>query len=299
MRWLAMIAIPVLLAAAPAAAWTRPGHMVTAAIAYEELKRRDPQALALIMRLAAAHPDRGAFEVAVGRTEGEEADRRRFLQLARWPDDARGTLHDHPTWHYRVRPVVEDGVVAPDGESGAGEEALILAIRVAGDARAMPAERATALAWILHIVADLHQPLHAAERYARDWPQGDHAGSKVFVRDPIGGKPISLHWLWDDSVSRDGTLEAAFAKASTLTARHPRTAFAQQLDAYAPRQWLDESYKMATTLAYRADAPRAITPDAAQTISPAYYAAVERAAAERVVLSGYRLADLLARIVVT
>ena len=291
MRRFLPLAIVAALSPAPAAAWSRPGHMVAAAIAYEELKRRDPQALARIVKLAEAHPDRGPFEVAVGRAEGEEAERRRFLELSRWPDDARGTPHDHPTWHYRLRPVVEDGVTPPAGDSGAGEEALALATRVAGDPRATAGERATAIAWILHIAADLHQPLHAAERFGRDWPQGDMAGSKVYVRDPDTGKPVSLHWLWDDSVSRDGTPEAAFAQARALMARHSRAG--ASADA---RTWLDESYALARTLAYRADAPRATSAETARLPAPAYQAALERAATARVAQSGYRLADLLARI---
>lgn len=296
MRGIMLLTIAALLAPVPAAAWSRPGHMVAAAIAYDELKRRKPEALALIVQLAEAHPDGGAFEVAVGRAEGEEAGRRRFLELARWPDDARGTLHDHPTWHYRLRPIVEGGVAVPADESGAGEEALALAIRVAGDPRAAPAERATALAWILHIAADLHQPLHAAERFGPDWPRGDQAGSKVFVRETENGKPISLHWLWDDAVSRDGTPAAAFARATVLQARYPRATFAGYLGAGDARSWLDESYALAQTLAYRPDAPRATRPETAQVAPAAYRMALERAAAERLTLSGYRLSDLLARI---
>jgi hypothetical protein len=285
-----------LLAPVPAAAWSRPGHMVAAAIAYDELKRRDPSALALILRLAAAHPDRAAFEVAVGRAEGEEADRRRFLELARWPDDARGTPQDHPTWHYRLRPIAESGVPVPHGDSGEGVEALALAVAVAGNARAAPAERATALAWILHIAADLHQPLHAAERFGRDWPQGDQAGSKVFVREAEGGKPVSLHWLWDDAVNRDGTPDAAFARAAALTARYPRAAFQKCLAAGDAQSWLQESYGLARTLAYGPEAPRALRPEDARVAPRAYQAALERAATERLTLSGYRLSDLLARI---
>lgn len=291
MRALIPLAIVAALAPLPAAAWSRPGHMVAAAIAYDELKRRDPAALARIAKIAAAHPDRGAFEVAIGRAEGEEANYRGFLELARWPDDARGTPNDHPTWHYRLRPVAEDDTTPPPGESGSGIEALALATRVAGDPRASNGERATALAWILHIAADLHQPLHAAERFGRAWPQGDMAGSKVFVREETGAKPVTLHWLWDDAVNRDGKPEAATSRARELMARHPREAAVLE-----PQAWLDESYRLAQTLAYRADAPRATSAETATVAVPTYRAAVADAAAARVAQSGYRLADLLARI---
>ncbi|MGK6356636.1 S1/P1 nuclease [Sphingomonas sp. DT-207] len=187
-------------------------------------------------------------------------------------------MHDHPTWHYRLKPIAEGGFPVPQGESGAGLEALALAIRVAGDPRAVPAERATAVAWILHIAADLHQPLHAAERFGPDWPQGDQAGSKVFVRETEGSEPISLHWLWDDAVSRNGAPEAAFARAKALASSYPRARFERYLKADDARSWLEESYAaLAQTLAYRPDAPRATRPDAALVAPPAYRTELEQA----------------------
>ncbi len=68
---LLLIIIALIAAGGPARAWTRPGHMVTAAITYEALAVRNPQALARLVALAGAHPDKGPFEVAVGREVGE------------------------------------------------------------------------------------------------------------------------------------------------------------------------------------------------------------------------------------
>lgn len=284
---------------ASASAWTRPGHMVAAAIAYDELMRDDPELVAEMLRLLAAHPDPGPFQVAIDRTEGPERDRRLFLQMARWPDDVRGGSHDHPTWHYRLVPVADAGAATPAGSAkGSGVEALALNLSVARDPRAPAADRAVALCWIFHLVADFHQPLHSAERFGPAWPQGDEGGSKVLVRDHISGKSVSLHWFWDDSVNRDGSAAAAFAKAKSLAARFPRARFSVELSHSAARadasgRWLGESHDLARSLGYRPDAPRAASVEAAVPPAPAYQQAVEQAAEQRLVLSGYRLADLL------
>lgn len=294
-----VMAAAIALPAASASAWTRPGHMVAAAIAYNELMRDDPQLVAEMLRLLAAHPDPGSFQVAIDRTEGAERDRRLFLQMARWPDDVRGGPHDHPTWHYRLRPVADVGAATPaQSAKGSGVEALALNLSVARDPRAPAADRAVALCWILHLVADFHQPLHSAERFGPAWPHGDEGGSKVFVRDHVSGKPVSLHWFWDDSVNRDGSAATAFAKAGDLAARFPRARFAAELahpitHEDASSRWLDESHDLAVRLGYRSDAPRATSPEVAVPPAPAYLQAVDEAAERRLVLSGYRLADLL------
>lgn len=281
-------------AATPAAAWTRPGHMVAAAIVWDELARTRPDALRKLAALLAEHPDKGPFQVAIDRTEGEARDQRLFLESARWPDDIRTGPHDHPTWHYRLRPVTERGAAAIPPH-GAALEAIALNAAVLADPAAPAADRAVALCWLMHIVPDIHQPLHSAERVGPDWPAGDQAGSKVFVLDPETGKPISLHWYWDDSIHRDGNADAAFARARALAAKHPRVSL-RGLATAEPQAWLDESHALARTLAYRADAPRAVGPETAQAAAPAYAAAAQAAAEERLTRAAYRLADLLARL---
>lgn len=285
-------------AASPANAWTRPGHMVSAAIAYDDLMATDPEVVRQILTIIAAHPDRGPFEVAIGRDTGEQRDRNVFVEIARWPDDIRGGAHDHPTWHYRARPVIDREFPPPAptaaSPSGAAYEAYGLNLAVARDPRAPLADRAVALCWIFHIVGDIHQPFHNAERYGAAWPNGDALGGKVFVKDPATGEPISLHWLWDDSINRSPATADAFEKARALTARYPKTALEARLRAPETiEQWSDESYALANTLAYRFDAPRAADKTTATPPSQAYLRDMLPAAEERLTLSGYRLARIL------
>ena len=39
-----------------------------------------------------------------------------------------------------------------------------------------PERKAIALAWLFHLVGDIHQPLHTAQLFTVDYPQGDRGG---------------------------------------------------------------------------------------------------------------------------
>jgi len=282
-----------------AKAWSRPGHMVTAAIAYDEIGRRRPDLLPVLAALLDAHPDRAPFEVAIDRTTGAERQRRMFLECARWPDDARETVYDHPTWHASASAVVAADAgpaVRADVErrqgvaSGEAVEAFALNVHQFGNRRASPAERAQALCWVLHIVGDIHQPLHTAERFSAAWPDGDRGGGLPQVLDPLTHEPISLHWLWDDSVNRSGVAADVDRRAREIAAAHPRPSL-PQLSARSFLAWRRESYELAQVLAYGPGPSTSRDPKAAPALTASDWSAVRAAAETRVALAGYRMAD--------
>jgi len=294
------------LAFAPSAgAWTRPGHMVTAAIAYDEIQRLRPELLGALEKMLDAHPDRGPFQVAVDRATGAERARRMFLECARWPDDVRLTPQDHPTWHGTLWPVMAPDAsaetrarVAAHGDRPSGEAlpALALNYGVLSDGRASLAARAEALCWVLHVTGDIHQPLHTAELFSATYPAGDAGGGRQFVRDPLGDGPIALHWLWDDSISRSGVAADADRRAREIEAAHPRASF-KTLGPFSPDRFAvwarEESYPLAVSVAYGAGVPTAPSEAAAPTVPDAKWQTVRREAEVRVALAGYRMADVL------
>ncbi|WP_309642856.1 S1/P1 nuclease [Phenylobacterium sp.] len=295
----ALAVLSATLAPSAALAWTRPGHMVSAAIAYDELAARDPEALKQILAIIAQHPDRGAFEVAAGRATGEDRDRRIFMQIARWPDDVRGGGHDHPTWHYAQGPVVDRANPPPrpppQDRIGAALEAFALNARVAGDPAAPAADRAVALCWVFHLLGDIHQPLHTAQLFSRDFPAGDRGGGLQYVRDPQTGDAISLHWLWDDSVHRLGDPEPAFARSRVLQTRLPRAVFPELTKATLIEDfpaWGEESYRLAAPLTYRSDMIAARSAAEARPLPSAYLKDATAVAERRLTLAGYRLGDV-------
>ena len=298
----ALIGWAALATAAPAGAWTRAGHMVGAAIAYDELEAHDPQVIDRIVAIMEHHPERGPFEVAIGRATGRERKRLIFLEMARWADDVRGGAQDHPTWHAAFRPVIDTKDPPPVLPSTQvvyeAFEALDLAVHTADDGRAPDGDRAVSLCWILHIVTDIHQPLHAGELYSGQFPDGDRYGAREFLLDPETGQPENLHWFWDDSVWRSDDPAGVMARAHALEAQYPRQAFADALSngrRLPPdiKAWADESLALAQSVAYAPNRPRAASTETAVKPDPAYVDAARRTAARQLTLAGYRLADLL------
>jgi S1/P1 Nuclease len=57
--------------------------------------------------------------------------------------------------------------------------------------------KAIALAWLFHLVGDIHKPLHTAQLFTVDYPQGDRGGNEICVRVTQAGQPMDLHRFWD------------------------------------------------------------------------------------------------------
>lgn len=293
----------LLVASLDAFSWTRPAHMVSAAVAYDDLLVRDQQVIDEIMELMSHHPDPGPFQVAIGRATGTERTQRIFLEMARWPDDIRGGFQDHPTWHYAFRPYVDPQDPPPhkplDVIAGSAFSALALNIEIATDPRAASSERAVALCWIFHLVGDLHQPLHTAQLFSSKYPNGDHGGSSEYVLDAsTGGEPQTFHWYWDDSVHRDGEPQAVLVRARQLEEAFPRERFKELSKDPAHASditgWAAESYLLASSFTYRV----ALSDERATAKPPpaSYVEQMKTSAERRLTLAGYRLADLLRRI---
>jgi len=285
-----------LLSCGPALAWSQPGHMLTAAIAFDDLSVRDRTAVDTLADIISRHPDRGPFSVAIDRATGPERALRLMMECARWPDDARGTLYDHPTWHYADRPIASDGAHAPDATSGQAIEALQLNFLEASDAKAPAADRAIALCWVMHLAGDIHQPLHTASIYSKTYPQGDAGGTQQFIQDPDTRQVESLHWFWDDRVEKSADVRTIEANAADLEKRFPRASLSE-LSATQPNDYahwaFDESHAIAVASAYPDALKTSATNVSAPALPPGYAQTVSDIASRRIALAGYRLADLL------
>jgi hypothetical protein len=288
------------LGAAPAAAWTRPGHMVIAAIAFDDLEASDPAIVDRVVAVLDGHPDRGPFEVAEDRSEGRERALRLMMECARWPDDARLTGYDQPSWHLELKPIVrasDPPAIPPDDRiSMDGVEAFALNARVMANPAATSAQRAVALCWVMHLAGDVHQPLHTAQLFSSGYPQGDKAGSLQFVLDPLTGRPETLHWFWDDSIHRAGDVASVTARAKALEQRLPRASVspgATRAVAADYGAWANESRELAASRVYASGVVGGMSVSKAKALAPAYAEGAAALAEERAAIAGYRLSDLL------
>lgn len=286
---------------APAAyAWSEETHQTTGAIAWADLARRDRAVLDELLLIAAAHQDYTLFAAHAKGLSEATRQRALFEWLARWPDDIRGGPEDYPKWHYELR-VVSGRTWAWPFYNGLASEGFAFNYAKLADPCAVPADRAKAIGWLLHIVGDIQQPLHAGHQMTEAFSLTDEAGQLAFVRRSAGGEVTDLHQYWDRMIERGGVQlpQGQSDWANALMALWPRAQLPEVARTDAPgtlfSSYLDESATLARLIAYRGTF-LAATPDeaSAPVITEAENATARRLATRRIATSGYRIADILA-----
>ena len=285
----------ILVVAPPAYAWGNQGHMATGLITYDLLAARDPTAIAAVDALMANHPDRARFDKALAGLEGPARQRRLFALIARWPDDMRATRYNHTHWHHELR-VVAGWTAFRGPRLGEADHAALSSMALLRDTKADPGRRAIALCWLLHVVGDMHQPLHAGHLMNGRFPFTDLAGTLGWVRPATGAAPEKLHHFWDTAADRPGDeLAGAEALALAIERDPPRdTAGTGDFKAdYAG--WVRESEQLAATTAYRGAAlGESHRPQDAPVLPPDYVADARALSERRLGQAAERLTDLLA-----
>ena len=290
-----------LLALPASAVWDTAGHRTVAAIAWEHMT---PRARARAVELLLHGPALANFAALrpAPPAQGSEAERDRalFLNAATWADLVRNSdqawhVYHHATWHYAdFYWDVENG--RPHEIPGAGPDSVnagerVLAFRaLLADSTAPDTTRAVALAWLLHLVGDIHQPLHCSSRVTSEdaLPRGD-LGGNTFVLD--AGHNLQAYWdeILDRLIASDPG-EDSIAYATRMARRieriHPRASLATPAASTDVVGWEREGLHLAQTVVY-AGVTRGEPPSAT------YQAQALTVAERRIALAGYRLAALL------
>ena len=309
----------------PAHAWDHPGHMITALIAFREIDRQRPELIEKLGKLMLKHPDPSSFWVAAEDAKGEERVRRMFTQGARWPDDVRWTAQDRPAWHSARWAIIKDDAPPETrklAESRGGRprgqavEALTLNAAVLTDPESKPEERALALCWVLHIMGDIHQPLHTSDLFSKQFPKGNLAGGMGYVKDPLADASTQLHILWDSNTRRSNKFEDVEGYARDIMLKFPRTKLPELKPFKGPEdfeKWAKESHQVAIDWAFDIEVKPDPEPDpevmvqkmiryilegvspveGAPEVPAEYWKKLQETAPRRMALAGYRIADII------
>jgi hypothetical protein len=253
------------LAPRPALAWGAPGHQIVAEIAASRLS---PAARAMVREIAGDMPLSDP-------------------EIATWADALRAPA-TRP-WHYVNVPLSASRYdPSRDCPRGACAVAAIerSAAALAGGGGAL--RRSDALRWLVHLVADLHQPLHAGDGR-------DRGGNDLPVRLGRRRQPTNLHRVWDGEVIeplvRRRDPGAAARDLGGRIGRAEAAAWSADLD---PATWAEESRR--EVRAIYAELER-IPGDRHILHLPREYAPAQRLRVEAALQrSGVRLAALLDRI---
>lgn len=157
--------------------------------------------------------------------------------------------------------------------------------------------RAFALRWIIHLVGDVHQPLHSTTLYNHDFPEGDRFGTRYMTwLDPDGNKKLQLHSVWDGAgderiiewLKRPLSRES-FRKiedlADEITHAYPESSMTDVVTVdYS--QWLNETYQVGVTDVYNGIEPETM-------LSSEYIDRMRQVCHRQLALAGYRMASVL------
>jgi nuclease S1 len=250
----------MLLAAPDVSAWGPDGHKAVARLA--EARLTDKAA-------AAVHALLGSESLA---------------DVASWADEVRNTTHPATyNWHFTDVPVPARRFnrardCKPNPEKGdcsvAALERLSTILR---DPSRPEIERREALKFIVHIVGDIHQPLHSAER--------DHDQGGNLVTVTLAGQMTNLHAAWDRGII------ATFQENDTTLAQHAEDWLRSQQERVIARgssiDWTNEGHDISRDIVYQHAADHVIdAPERAEAI---------RIIRKRIGRAGVRLASVLNR----
>ena len=313
----------------PANAWWGGGHMVIALLAYREMP---PATRSRVDSLLKSHPDYRVWlnEIPAGATDSERTGYL-FAIAATWPDrikdfrdksvtvafyDPTDRRHPapvplpvdsrypdllmHKDWHYSDTPISADGVVRANPVGASAVTQIPICEQNLGNQKLPASVRAYYLAWLEHLVGDIHQPLHATSRYSVSYPTGDQGGNGVKLDHSLPRGPANLHSYWDSLLGDGGggpgsisyptdwkSIEATVAAVTTeesglLSGFDPATR-----DDISAVDWAHESLWIDQTFVYT------MGPDGLSPLpepDSGYHAAAVRMAHERAALAGHRLA---------
>lgn len=188
-RLLLLLILPVLLLPAPARAWSAQGHRLVAALAEAQLT---PRALSDVAVLLAGENDPTLPGVATWADDLRRSDADAFKRTASWH------YVNFPSGTCAYRPERD----CPDGNCVIGQIERQRAILA--DRRLPVATRRDALKFLVHLVGDVHQPLHSGNR-----PDKGGNGFQVSLRTDLkpeayaqkdyvdGIMGTNLHSIWD------------------------------------------------------------------------------------------------------
>lgn len=268
--------------------WSGVGHKVVAHIAYDHLT---PEAKKAVDQLT--QEDGNTYSA-----------RSRFVFGSTWADwsRARGD-HRFRLWHYMDLPLAAQGMPTKPANPINAVYGINHCQVVLKNPQRPLEEQKTSLKLLVHLVGDIHQPLHAVNRFSESHPKGDRGGNSHRIQSATAD---NLHAYWDQGLGRFKPLQKRNATtgvrirqyAEDIQERYPIEHYTNHSGSseapalqtktpllQTPIEWARESRRLSESFVYQL--PEDSRP------SKDYHAKGIQIMEERLALAGYRLAHTL------
>lgn len=244
--------------------WNATGHRLIAQIAYDQLSRH--------AKITFNHYNR---EVENGYMS------KNFVNSSIWLDTVRARTHAYDAMHYIDIPFSTDETRLPALPAVNAVWAIERATKILLNPNAtIPAKR-IALRILVHVVGDIHQPLHAATRVSWQYPEGDRGGNLVVLHKNRVAR--NLHSYWDKGAGlfvgkRRYGQQWVKNKAKAIEQHWPCDMNIVDQNAM---HWAQESNALAKQVVY------------ASQVDDHYQRTAQRIVEQRIALAGCRLANTM------
>ena len=280
----------------PAHGWNDRGHMMIAAIAYQELTKENQE---FITDILMHHPEyQRSWKLAYQKVkEDAELGLYLFMRASVWADEIKSDQHpahqyDAPKWHYinyELR-FPFDGVVRVSDDENA-VQAVELNVEIFNSESTSKHDKAIALSWLIHMVGDLHQPLHTSSLFSDQFPRGDKGGNLFWVK--ANGK-VKLHSYWDGLFGKSTKIRSILNEGELI-----KSAYKEEIGVLANEPastWSVEIFKLAREKVYLNGALDGSSSKKNAPQLPVNYGEDSKVVAEQqVYLAGYRLLYLISQ----
>jgi hypothetical protein len=216
-----------------------------------------------------------------------------LASISTWADEIRNDRHETLFWHFVDIPWYANGFLDSRDCSRPADprsaqiqdrhncvvDKILEFQRILSDRNAGRLQRTEGLKFLVHFVADLHQPMHTVGE-ARG---GNDIHISEFGRTECGGRPCNLHLAWDI-----GLIEHVHKSEPEYAGRLERLILQANLQNRAtgtPEDWANESFKLA----------HQVWLNDGESVDEHYYRQNVGIVDERLALAGLRLAKLLNR----
>lgn len=225
------LTLVLFLTASPASAWWEYGHETVATIASSEVRPETRRAIARLLRHA-------------GELDTPSCALRTIEEASVWPDCIK-TLKDRfsyaSPWHYQnvdICKPFDQKAACPDGNCVSAQ--IDRNARLLADETLPARERLQALAFLVHFVGDLHQPLHAGDH-------GDLGGNRFYASYGAITRR-NLHTIWDGYL-QDRAISTPAANARGILSELS-VADRAVMSGGKTEDWARESWEAARLFAY-------------------------------------------------
>ena len=317
--------VAALVLTTTAYSWGNPGHMAVALIAY---RRLDPATRARVDTLVALNPRINQWRALLPPSASQEEKKTMlFMLAATWPDqikdrqcpsqgpkppgcyEADGTgggnippadgsgfenlgyssLKLRKYWHFKDVGFSTDGTPIKNPPVPNAETQINTFRTVLGSTTASDELKSFDLVWLLHLVGDVHQPLHCTARFTAAHLEGDDGGNKVTVCPPQQNCK-KLHSYWDGLYGSTLDLREGLRQAYDVPPLLGPAPSCQAGD-LVTSNWIREGFELAKAVVY--SNPPIKNANLNHNLTVSYERRAKLVAGNQIALAGERLARVL------